>query len=102
MSPERRVSWPTTIAPPAPTRRWAVARPRANAIVGFRSTVATPRIPSVPNSRGNSAGGRRRCGDRDDDRARADAQQRKAGGQVRGRNDLAVAIAEAPDDEAHA
>ena len=29
MSPERRVSWPTTIAPPGPARRCATARPRA-------------------------------------------------------------------------
>ena len=28
-SHERRVSWPTTIAPRPPTSRWAVARPRA-------------------------------------------------------------------------
>ena len=51
MSPERRVSWPTTMAPPGPTRRCAVARPRAYASVGLRSTLATPRMPSVPNSR---------------------------------------------------
>ena len=51
MSPERRVSWPTTIAPPRPTRREATARPSAYAVVGLRSTFATPRIPSVPNRR---------------------------------------------------
>src|SRR3954454_22345847 len=50
MSPERRVSWPTTIAPPGPASRWATARPRPYATVGLRSTLATPRIPSVPKS----------------------------------------------------
>jgi hypothetical protein len=29
MSPDRRVSWPTTIAPPLPASWCAVARPRA-------------------------------------------------------------------------
>jgi hypothetical protein len=29
MSPDRRVSWPTTIVPPLPASWWAVARPRA-------------------------------------------------------------------------
>ena len=29
MSPDRRVSWPTTIEPPRPARRWATARPSA-------------------------------------------------------------------------
>src|SRR5437016_4651504 len=52
MSHERRVSWPTTRAPPGPMRRWAVARPRPYAMGGRRSTFATPRIPSVPNRRG--------------------------------------------------
>ena len=54
MSPERRVSWPTTIEPPGPTSRCAVARPSANAVVGLRSTLATPRMPSVPNRRGTA------------------------------------------------
>ena len=39
---------------PAPTSRCAVARPSANAVVGFRSTLATPRMPSVPNRRGTA------------------------------------------------
>src|SRR5689334_6720264 len=52
MSPDRRVSWPTTISPPGPTSRFATARPSAYATVGLRSTFATPRIPSVPNRRG--------------------------------------------------
>ena len=56
MSPERRVSWPTTIALPGRTSRFAVARPSANAVVGRRSTLATPRIPSVPNRRGTGYG----------------------------------------------
>ena len=51
MSPERRVSCPTTSEPPAPTTRWAVARPSENASDGRRSTLATPRMPSVPNNR---------------------------------------------------
>ena len=51
MSPDRRVSWPTTIAPPGGTRRRTVARPRAYARVGRRSTLATPRMPSVPKRR---------------------------------------------------
>ena len=34
MSPERRVSWPTTSEPPAPTIWWAVARPSAYASDG--------------------------------------------------------------------
>ena len=54
MSPDRRVSWPTTIEPPGPTSRCAVARPSANAVVGLRSTLATPRMPSVPNRRGTA------------------------------------------------
>ena len=51
MSPERRVSCPTTSEPPAPTTWWAVARPSENASDGRRSTLATPRMPSVPNKR---------------------------------------------------
>ena len=51
MSPERRVSWPTTIDRPGPASRVAVARPRSWAMVGLRSTLAMPRMPSVPNRR---------------------------------------------------
>jgi hypothetical protein len=47
----RRVSWPTTSEPPAPTTSWAVARPSAKASDGRRSTLAAPRMPSVPNRR---------------------------------------------------
>ena len=50
MSPDRRVSWPTTSAP-LPPIWWAVARPSANASDGRRSTLAAPRMPSVPNRR---------------------------------------------------
>src|SRR4051812_30866709 len=51
MSPDRRVSWPSTIERPGPPSWWAVARPRANASDGRRSRLAAPRIPSVPKSR---------------------------------------------------
>ena len=51
MSPDRRVSCPTTIDSPRPASRCATARPRAKASVGLRSTLATPRMPSVPNRR---------------------------------------------------
>ena len=64
MSPDRRVSWPTTIAPP-PARRAGArspARGRRRA-VGFRSTLATPRMPSVPNSRGTAVSRRLGAGD---------------------------------------
>ena len=56
MSPERRVSWPTTMAPPGSASWCAVARPSANARVGLRSTFATPRMPSVPKSRAMRSG----------------------------------------------
>ena len=60
MSPDRRVSCPTTSEAPGPPTWWAVARPRANASDGRRSTLAAPRMPSVPNRRvmqGPRAGG---------------------------------------------
>ena len=51
MSPERRVSWPMSRRPVPPSSCDAVARPSAKASVGFRSTLAMPRMPSVPNRR---------------------------------------------------
>ena len=51
MSPERRVSRPTSTAPPAGTSAWTVARPSAWASAGLRSTLALPRMPSVPKRR---------------------------------------------------
>ena len=50
MSPERRVSWPTSSRPRTRGARRSPARARTPAVVG-RSTLATPRIPSVPNRR---------------------------------------------------
>ena len=76
MSPERRVSWPTTSEPPAPTTWWAVARPSANASDGrdrrWRRRGCRPcrtsgssgssREGSVRPGRGPATGRRRRRG----------------------------------------
>src|SRR6187401_2816198 len=100
MSPDRRVSWPTTIAVPGPARRRAVARPSANAKVGRRSTLATPRMPSVPKSRPirlvrRGRGRSRRDGDRDLWRARRDQRH------VRGQGRAYIDVGRSGDERRH-
>src|SRR5688500_1019915 len=51
IGPETLVSRPTTRSPPLGAITRAAARPRASARSGVRSLLATPRTPSVPNSR---------------------------------------------------
>ena len=77
MSPDRRVSWPTTIGRPARPAVRAVARPRAKARVGLEVDVGDAADPVRAEEACHRLAARRRRGAR---RRRRDGRHRHRGG----------------------